>query len=146
MNIIHQYIDCKELICLPKAIFVYRNSQNVLISPRLSPILLSSLFQVAYVVLSLCVGVLCELKFGHEEVCVSILGAVKGDDAILFGKVLLWMLVVVFTACAQRHHGRARSRGYLRFYRRTQGLKYLPINVHSTGTEKDSCFSPTRWR
>lgn len=84
--------------------------------------------------LSLFVGVLCELKFGQEEVCTSILGAVKGDSAILFGKVFLWVLVVLFTACAQRHHGHARSRGYLRFYRQMQGLKYLPINVHSAGT------------
>uniref|UniRef100_H3DMT8 Transmembrane protein 192 n=1 Tax=Tetraodon nigroviridis TaxID=99883 RepID=H3DMT8_TETNG len=94
---------------------------------------LLSFIHVAFVVLSLCVGVLCELKFGQEEVCTSILGAVKGDSAILYGKVFLWVLVVLFTAYAQRHHGRARSRGYLRFYRQMQGLRYLPINVHSTG-------------
>lgn len=94
----------------------------------------SSLFQVVYVVLSLCVGLLCELKFGQEEVCTRILGAVEGDSAILFGKVFLWVLVLLFTACAQRHHSQARSRGYLRFYRKMQGLKYLPVHVHSAGT------------
>lgn len=95
---------------------------------------LTSVFQVVYVVLSLCVGLLCELKFGQEDVCTSILGAVKGDSAILFGKVFLWVLVLLFTACAQHHHSWARSRGYLRFYRQMQGLKYLPIHVHSAGT------------
>lgn len=109
-----------------------------------SPFLLSSFFQVAYVVLSLCVGLMCELKFGQEEVCTSVLGAVKGNSAILFGKLFLWVLVVVFTACAQRHHRRSRSRGYLRFYRQMQRLKYLPINVHSAGNcwtvHVDRCF------
>ncbi|XP_003972519.1 transmembrane protein 192 [Takifugu rubripes] len=94
---------------------------------------LLSILHVVYVVLSLCVGLLCELKFGQEEVCTRILGAVEGDSAILFGKVFLWVLVLLFTACAQRHHSRARSRGYLRFYRKMQGLKYLPVHVHSAG-------------
>lgn len=85
-------------------------------------------------VLSMCVGVLCELKFGQKEVCTSILGNVQGDSAILFGKVCLWVLVLLFTACAQHHHSQARSRGYLRFYRRMQGLKHLPLSVHSAGT------------
>lgn len=85
-------------------------------------------------VLSMCVGILCELKLGQEEVCTSILGNVQGNSAILFGKVCLWVLVLLFTACAQHHHSRARSRGYLRFYRRMQGLKLLPLNVNSAGT------------
>lgn len=85
-------------------------------------------------VLSVCVGVLCELKLGQKEVCTSILGNVQGDSAILFGKACLWALVLLFTACAQHHHSQARSRGYLRFYRRVQGLKRLPLNVHSAGT------------
>lgn len=118
--------------------------------PTVTYLSCSLLFQVAYVVLSLCVGVLCELKFAQEEACTGILGAVKGESAILFGKVFLWVLVVVFTGCAQRHHGRARSRGYLRFYREMHGLKYLPINVHSTGrTALFNCtcrYFPTRWR
>ncbi|XP_041789836.1 transmembrane protein 192 isoform X1 [Chelmon rostratus] len=94
---------------------------------------LLSLLHVVYVVLSVCVAVLCVLKFGQEEVCVNILSNVRGDSVILFGKVCLWVLVLLFTGCAQHHHSRARSRGYLRFYREMQGLKHLPLTVHSAG-------------
>lgn len=85
-------------------------------------------------VLSLCVGLLCEMKFGQEELCKRILGNVEGESVILFGKVCVWVLVLLFSMCAQRHHSRARRRGYLRFYRQMQGLKDLPFTVHSTGT------------
>lgn len=96
--------------------------------------LLSSSFKVLYVVLSVCVAVLCVLKFGQEEVCKSILYTIQGDSVIVFGKTSLWLLVLVFTGCVQHHHSWARSRGYLRFYRRTQGLKQLPLIIHSAGT------------
>lgn len=105
--------------------------------------------QVVYVVLSLCVGILCVLKFGQEEVCLNILGNVRGDSVILFGKVCLWLLVMLYTRCAHHHHTRARCRGYLRFYRQMQGLKQLPLTVHSTGTtaHADVGFCPpTRWQ
>lgn len=98
------------------------------------PLVFSSLFQVTYVVLSVCVAVLCELKFGQVEVCESILGNVEGDSAILFGKVCLWVLELLFTAYVQQQHSKARSRGYLQFYREMQGLKYLQLNIHSAGT------------
>lgn len=94
---------------------------------------LLSLLHVIYVVLSVCVAVLCVLKFGQEELCVNILGNVHGDSVIVFGKVCLWLLVLLFTGSVQQHHSRARSRGYLRFYRQTQGLKTLPLAVFSTG-------------
>lgn len=85
-------------------------------------------------VLSLCVGLLCEMKFGQEELCKRILSNVKSESVILFGKVCVWVLVWLFTMCAQQHHSRARRRGYLRFYRQMQGLKNLPFTVHSAGT------------
>ncbi|CAK6973982.1 transmembrane protein 192 isoform X2 [Scomber scombrus] len=94
---------------------------------------LLSLLHIVYVVLSVCLGVLCVLKFGQEEVCMNILGNVRGESVIVFGKVGLWALVFLFTKCVQHHHSRARSRGYLRFYRQTQGLKTLPLSVYSTG-------------
>ncbi|XP_077426357.1 transmembrane protein 192 isoform X1 [Vanacampus margaritifer] len=94
---------------------------------------LLSLLHVAYVVLSVCVAVLCTLKLGREESCVSILGPVQADSAVIFGKGVLWVLVLVFTRCAQHHHRRARNRGYLRFYRSTSTLKQLPLAVHSAG-------------
>lgn len=94
--------------------------------------------QVLYVVLSVCVAVLCVLKFGQEEVCNQVLGSVPGDSAIVFGKVGLWVFVLLFTWYVQHHHNRARRRGYLRFYRETQGLKQLPLTLHSTGTTHTS--------
>ncbi|CAJ1052529.1 transmembrane protein 192 [Xyrichtys novacula] len=94
---------------------------------------LLSLLHVVYVVLSVCLAVLCALKVGQEEVCASILGKVSGDSVIVFGKVGLWALVLLFTACVQHHHSRTRSRGYLHFYRQMQGLKHLPLTVHSAG-------------
>ncbi|KAM7394446.1 hypothetical protein PAMP_021250 [Pampus punctatissimus] len=94
---------------------------------------LLSLLHVVYVVLSMCVAVLCVLKFGQEEVCASILGNVRGNSVVVFGKVCLWVLVLLFTWCVQHHHSRVRNRGYLHFYRQTQGLKQLPITIHSTG-------------
>lgn len=96
-------------------------------------------FQVVYVVLSLCVGVLCVLKFGKEEICTRILGQVQGDATILFGKVGLWFLVLLFTAYTECHHSRARSRGYLDFYRRMQRVKHLPFYMHSTGRSPTMC-------
>ncbi|XP_068445287.1 transmembrane protein 192 isoform X1 [Clinocottus analis] len=95
--------------------------------------ILLSLLHMVYVVLSMCVAVLCVLELGQKKVCSSILGNVRGDSVIVFGKVCLWVLVLLFTGCVQHHHGQARSRGYLQFYRQTQGLKHLPLTVHSAG-------------
>ncbi|XP_071361171.1 transmembrane protein 192 isoform X2 [Trachinotus anak] len=94
---------------------------------------LLSLLHIVYVVLSVCVSVLCVLKFGQVEVCASVLRNVSGDSVIVFGKVCLWVLVLVVTQCVQHHHSQARRRGYLRFYRETQGLNHLPLTVHSAG-------------
>ncbi|XP_047433935.1 transmembrane protein 192 isoform X2 [Mugil cephalus] len=94
---------------------------------------LLSLLHVLYVVLSICVAVLCILESDQEEMCKSFLGNVKGDSVIVFAKVCLWALVLLFTAYVQHHHNRARSRGYLRFYREMQPLKHLPLVTHSSG-------------
>lgn len=94
---------------------------------------LLSLLHVVYVVLSMCVAVLCVLNFGQKEVCTSILGKVQGDSVIVFGKVCLWVLVLLFTRFAQLHHSRARSRGYLQFYRKMQSVKHMPLSVLSAG-------------
>ncbi|XP_061882166.1 transmembrane protein 192 isoform X2 [Entelurus aequoreus] len=94
---------------------------------------LLSLLHVVYVVLSVCVALLCILKFGREDVCASVLGPVQGDSVVVFGKVVLWLLVLLFTWYMQHHHGQARCRGYLGFYRGTQELKHLPLTVYSAG-------------
>ncbi|XP_029368346.1 transmembrane protein 192 isoform X2 [Echeneis naucrates] len=94
---------------------------------------LLSLLHIVFVVLSMCVSVLCVLKCGQVEVCARVLFNVSGDSVIVFGKVCLWVLVLVFTHCVQHHHSQARRRGYLRFYRDMRGLDYVPLTVHSTG-------------
>ncbi|KAK5865703.1 hypothetical protein PBY51_019951 [Eleginops maclovinus] len=109
---------------------IRRNFQSV---PTPGHAGLLSVLHVVYVVLSMCVALLCVLEFGQKDVCMSILGNVRGDSVIVFGKVCLWVLVLLFTGCVQHHHNQARSRGYLRFYRQTQGLKHLPLTVHSAG-------------
>ncbi|XP_021175934.2 transmembrane protein 192 [Fundulus heteroclitus] len=101
--------------------------------PTTCPAGFLSLIHVLYVVLSLCVGIMCVLKFGREEVCLRILGSVQGDSAIVFGKVFLWALLLLLTVWMQHHHSRARCRGYLRFYRQTRRLKQTPLVIHSTG-------------
>ncbi|XP_017264504.1 transmembrane protein 192 [Kryptolebias marmoratus] len=101
--------------------------------PTSCPAGLLSLLHVLYVVLSTCVALLCELKYGQEEMCASVLRHVHGDSAIVFGKVFLWFLLLLFSIWTQHHHTRLRRRGYLRFYRQMQGLKQLLIIVHSTG-------------
>lgn len=105
------------------------------------PRLCCSSFQVLYVASSVCVAVLCVLKFAREETCSRVFGNVPGESAIVLGKVALWLLVLVFTWYVQHHHNRARRRGYLRFYRLMQGLKDLPLTVHSAGTAHDSKHS-----
>ncbi|XP_076004137.1 transmembrane protein 192 [Genypterus blacodes] len=94
---------------------------------------LLSLLHVVFVVLSICVEVLCVLKFGQEDACREVLSSFPGSSVVVLAKAALWMLVMLFTRCAQHHHSQARRRGYLRFYRLTRELNQLPITVHSTG-------------
>ncbi|XP_008315065.1 transmembrane protein 192 isoform X2 [Cynoglossus semilaevis] len=94
---------------------------------------LLSLLHVVYVVLSVCLAAFCVLKLGQQEVCEKILDNVSGDSVIVYGKVCLWVLVLVFTTCAERHHSRVRRRGYLQFCRETQGLHWQPLAFLSTG-------------
>ncbi|XP_037546415.1 transmembrane protein 192 [Nematolebias whitei] len=101
--------------------------------PTTCPAGLLSLLHVLYVIFSTCVALLCVLKFGQEEVCTNILHGVQGDSVIVFGKVFLWVLMLLFSIWMQHHHTRVRSRGYLQFYRRTRRLKQLPLILHSIG-------------
>lgn len=94
---------------------------------------LLSMLHVVYVALSVTLAVVCVLKFGKEEECARLLGSIRGETVIVLGKVGLWLLVALFGVCVQHHHRQVRSRGYLRFYRETRGLKQLPLIVHSSG-------------
>lgn len=93
---------------------------------------LLSALHVVYVVLSILVAAFCILEENNVEQC-SILEPVGGEGAIVFGKVFLWVLVLLFTVLVKRHHRWARSRGYLQFYRQTHEVIHLPLVVHSGG-------------
>ncbi|XP_034044245.1 transmembrane protein 192 isoform X2 [Thalassophryne amazonica] len=108
-------------------------TEKFLVLPTLYQAALLSLLQVIFVVLSLCVALLCLLRFDQEAVCKSVFGSVKEESAIVFGKVCLWLLLLLFTWSMKHHHSRARSQGYLSVYRRMQHLKHLPLTIHSTG-------------
>ncbi|KAM4603726.1 transmembrane protein 192 [Polymixia lowei] len=101
--------------------------------PTPCPAVLLSFLHVVYMVVSVYLAVACVLGFGPGEVCESLSGNIGWDSVIVFGKVCMWVLVLLFGECVQHHHSRARSRGYLRFYRHTQKLKQLPFIIHSTG-------------
>ncbi|KAJ0050902.1 hypothetical protein NL108_009398, partial [Boleophthalmus pectinirostris] len=88
---------------------------------------------VVYVTLSVLVAIMCILKEDDVEQCNSILQSVGGEGAIVFGKVFLWVFVLLFTICAKYHHRQARTRGYLKFYRRIQEVIHLPLVFHSGG-------------
>uniref|UniRef100_A0A3P9L2Z2 Transmembrane protein 192 n=1 Tax=Oryzias latipes TaxID=8090 RepID=A0A3P9L2Z2_ORYLA len=94
---------------------------------------LLSLLHIVFVVLSICVAVLCVLKFGQEERCMHFLGNEPGSSIIVYAKACLWLLVLAFSCCVQHHHNKVRGRGYLQFYRQTQQLKHLPFTIHSSG-------------
>lgn len=94
---------------------------------------LLTVLHVVYVVLSLVVAILCILQNNSTEQCDRFLQPVGGEASIIFSKVFLWVLVLLFTVCARHHHRQARSRGYLRFYRQTHELIHLPLVLHSGG-------------
>ncbi|KAM3623450.1 uncharacterized protein V6R79_011369 [Siganus canaliculatus] len=108
-----------------------RNEFQPITTNRHSTLL--SALHVVFVVLSMCVAVLCELKVGQEDVCNSVLGQVKGQSAILFGKACLWVLVLLYTKHAQHHLRQARTVGYLNFYRQMEGAEQPPLCVQSAG-------------
>lgn len=93
---------------------------------------LLSLLHVAYVVLSVCVSVVCVVQDDMDH-CAKIFGVIGGASSIVFGKVLLWVVVLCFTGCMHHHHTRARSRGYLQFYRKMQRMMHVPLIIHSAG-------------
>uniref|UniRef100_A0A8C6S4W6 Transmembrane protein 192 n=1 Tax=Neogobius melanostomus TaxID=47308 RepID=A0A8C6S4W6_9GOBI len=94
---------------------------------------LLSMVHVVYVVLSILVAILCILEENNVEQCNNILQPVGGVGAIVFSKVFLWGLVLLFTVCVKYHHRQARSRGYLKFYRQTHEVIHLPLVLHSGG-------------
>ncbi|XP_064193562.1 transmembrane protein 192 isoform X3 [Anguilla rostrata] len=93
--------------------------------------LLLSLLHVAFVCLSAALAVYCTILSSHRSQCLSLLQGLESPTVIVFAKVCLWVLQVAFEHFVHRHHGRVRSRGYLRFYRATRNLKTLPVYIHS---------------
>ncbi|XP_062864752.1 transmembrane protein 192 [Trichomycterus rosablanca] len=94
---------------------------------------LLAVVHAAYVALSVVLAALCWLTDARSAECSAALSGVDSRTLVLLGKVLVWLLFFLFERCVQHHHGSARRRGYLRFYRSTSGVKRLPLLVHSAG-------------
>ncbi|KAG9330824.1 hypothetical protein JZ751_021948 [Albula glossodonta] len=89
--------------------------------------------KVAFVCLSIVLAVFCSILQNNQDQCRRYLSDLHSHTVIVFAKVCLWLLLVLFERVVQRHHSRVRNRGYLQFYRSTRNLKSLPILIHSTG-------------
>ena len=79
-------------------------------------------------VLSLCVAVMCPLKLGEEQECANVLRNVTGQSTIVFAKVCMWVLVLLFAQHHQHlhaHHSTAQ---------------------HSTAAAPTAVLSPNGWR
>ncbi|KAI1887740.1 hypothetical protein AGOR_G00193470 [Albula goreensis] len=94
---------------------------------------LLSFLHVAFVCLSIVLAVFCSVLQNNQDQCRRYLSDLHSHTVIVFAKVCLWLLLVLFERVVQRHHSRVRNRGYLQFYRSTRNLKSLPILIHSTG-------------
>ncbi|KAJ8399292.1 hypothetical protein AAFF_G00413300 [Aldrovandia affinis] len=94
---------------------------------------LVSFLQVAFVCLSVLLAVFCSIWPDDQSQCSQYLRNLDSGTVIVFAKVCLWLLLVLLEQFVQRHHGNARSRGYLQFYRGTRNLKRLPVFIHSAG-------------
>ncbi|XP_036372859.1 transmembrane protein 192 [Megalops cyprinoides] len=94
---------------------------------------LLSFLQVAFVCLSIVLAVFCSILPSNQTQCSHYLQDLKSGPVIVFAKVALWLLLVVFERFVHRHHSGARNRGYLQFYRSMRNLKSLPVFIHSAG-------------
>ncbi|XP_066574145.1 transmembrane protein 192 isoform X2 [Amia ocellicauda] len=91
------------------------------------------LVNVAFVGLSSALAVFCSIKQDNADECKRYIHDFESKTVIVFAKVALWLLHVLFEHVVQRQHSRWRSRGYLHFYRSTRNVKRLPLFVQSVG-------------
>lgn len=87
-----------------------------------------------FVTLAFLTGVLCLYPDPNEDKCPeNYTSPLKVQTAIILGKVILWILHLLFERYIQYHHRKVRSRGYSQIYRSTRHLKALALTIHSSG-------------
>lgn len=90
--------------------------------------------QVVFVVLAFLTGVPCLYPNPTEDKCPeNYTSPLKVQTAIILGKLILWILHLLFERYVQYHHRKVRSRGYSQIYRSTRHLKTLALTIHSSG-------------
>lgn len=94
---------------------------------------LLSVLHVAYVAACVVLAALCWLTDTHSAECKDALSGLDPRSLVLLGKVVVWLLFLIFQRCMQHHHSAARRRGYLQFYRSNNRIQHLPLLIHSTG-------------
>uniref|UniRef100_A0A8I5ZX83 Transmembrane protein 192 n=1 Tax=Rattus norvegicus TaxID=10116 RepID=A0A8I5ZX83_RAT len=91
------------------------------------------LIHVVFVTLAFLTGVLCLYPDPNEDKCPeNYTNPLKVQTAIILGKVILWILHLLFERYIQYHHRKVRSRGYSQIYRSTRHLKALALTIHSS--------------
>lgn len=92
------------------------------------------LIHVVFVTLAFLTGVLCLYPTPNEDKCPEdYTNPLKAQTVIILGKVILWILHLLFERYIQHHHRKVRSRGYSHIYRSTRHLKTLALTIHSSG-------------
>lgn len=92
------------------------------------------LIHVVFVILAFLTGVLCLYPNPNEDKCPEdYTHPLKVQTVIILGKVILWILHLLFERYIQYHHRKVRSRGYSLIYRSTRHLKTLALRIHSSG-------------
>ncbi|NP_001157219.1 transmembrane protein 192 isoform 2 [Mus musculus] len=91
------------------------------------------LIHVVFVVLAFLTGVPCLYPNPTEDKCPeNYTSPLKVQTAIILGKLILWILHLLFERYVQYHHRKVRSRGYSQIYRSTRHLKTLALTIHSS--------------
>lgn len=92
------------------------------------------LIHVVFVVLAFLTGVPCLYPNPTEDKCPeNYTSPLKVQTVIILGKLILWILHLLFERYVQYHHRKVRSRGYSQIYRSTRHLKTLALTIHSSG-------------
>ncbi|XP_072477664.1 transmembrane protein 192 isoform X3 [Notamacropus eugenii] len=91
------------------------------------------LIHVVFVVLAFLTGLLCSYPNPNEDKCPgNYINPLKVQTVVILGKVILWVLHMLFEHYVQYHHSQVRKRGYIIIYRSTRHLKRLSLIIHST--------------
>ncbi|XP_006010385.1 transmembrane protein 192 [Latimeria chalumnae] len=88
---------------------------------------------VTFVILGCVLAAFCSFDEKNVPQCQPYISPLSVDSVIIFSKVILWFLIVIFERCLHFHHRKAKSRGYLLLYQSTRSLKRMPLFISSLG-------------